>query len=259
MEHAKFPDWLNDPTLYHNCGFDEKWPSGEPATNMDFGDLDDLMTENKVVRDGMIDIYKKWVDFGVDGFRIDTVKHVNFEFWQQFTKAIRDYATSTKTPNFFMFGEVYDAQTTLLAPYLRDRNMNAVLDLAFQSWAEGYAGGGSAKALASAFAADSYYTTPHSSASVMPTFVGNHDKGRIGWLLRESSNPKDRSKLAHTLMYLTRGQPCSTMATSRASWATARTRALANRCSPLRPRRIRTTRSLTAPRPVLRTALAKPN
>ncbi|MEW6870219.1 pullulanase-type alpha-1,6-glucosidase [Trueperella pyogenes] len=207
MEHAKFPDWLNDPTLYHNRGFDDKWPSGEPATNMDFGDLDDLMTENKVVRDGMIDIYKKWVDFGVDGFRIDTVKHVNFEFWQQFTKAIRDYATSTKTPNFFMFGEVYDAQTTLLAPYLRDTNMNAVLDFAFQSWAEGYAGGGSAKALASAFAADSYYTTPHSSADAMPTFLGNHDMGRIGWLLRNSSNPMGRSKLAHALMYLTRGQP----------------------------------------------------
>ena len=33
----------------------------------------------------MIDIYQTWVeDFGIDGFRIDTMKHVNDEFWQQF-------------------------------------------------------------------------------------------------------------------------------------------------------------------------------
>ncbi|WIM08641.1 DUF3372 domain-containing protein [Trueperella bernardiae] len=207
MESAKYPQWLNDPTLYHNRGHDSSWPAGEPATYMDFGDLDDLMTEHKTVRDGMIDIYKAWVDFGVDGFRIDTVKHVNFEFWQEFTDVIRDYAAKQGNDDFFMFGEVYDAQTHLLAPYLRDTRMNAVLDFAFQSWAEGYAGGGSAKALASAFAADSYYTTPHSSAAAMPTFLGNHDKGRIGWLLRGSSDPMGRTKLAHTLMYLTRGQP----------------------------------------------------
>ena len=36
----------------------------------------------------MTDIYKKWVDFGIDGFRIDTVKHVNTEFWQKFSPAI---------------------------------------------------------------------------------------------------------------------------------------------------------------------------
>lgn len=41
----------------------------------------------------------------------------------------------------------------------------------------------------------------------MPTFLGNHDKGRIGWLLRNSSDPMGRTKLAHTLIYLTRGQP----------------------------------------------------
>ncbi|MDP9832253.1 pullulanase-type alpha-1,6-glucosidase [Trueperella abortisuis] len=207
MEGAKYPLWLNNPTLYHNRGHDSSWPAGEPATYMDFGDLDDLMTENKAVREGMIDIYKAWVDFGVDGYRIDTVKHVNFEFWKEFADVIRDYAADKGKSDFFMFGEVYDAQTTLLAPYLRDTRMNAVLDFAFQSWAEGYAGGGSAKALASSFAADSYYTTPHSSAAALPTFLGNHDKGRIGWLLRDSSDPMGRTKLAHTLMYLTRGQP----------------------------------------------------
>ena len=37
----------------------------------------------------MDDIYKTWVDFGIDGFRIDTVKHVNIEFWQKFSPGDR--------------------------------------------------------------------------------------------------------------------------------------------------------------------------
>ena len=37
----------------------------------------------------MIDIYKAWVDLGIDGFRIDTVKHVNIEFWQKFAPGDR--------------------------------------------------------------------------------------------------------------------------------------------------------------------------
>ena len=42
----------------------------------------------------MEDIYKAWVDFGVDGFRIDTVKHVNMEFWQEFGPAMQQQAAA---------------------------------------------------------------------------------------------------------------------------------------------------------------------
>ena len=62
-----------------------------PASRRRYGDfsgLDDLFTENPKVVTGMEDIYKSWVDFGVDGFRIDTVKHVNMQFWQAFSPAI---------------------------------------------------------------------------------------------------------------------------------------------------------------------------
>ena len=206
-DDIKFPQWLNDPTLYHNRGHDPAWPAGEPAIYMDFGDLDDLMTENQIVVDGMIDIYKTWVDFGVDGFRIDTVKHVDFVFWQEFTKAIADHAEATGNPDFFMFGEVYDADARLLSPYVRDTDMNSVLDFAYQSSVSGFAKGGPGSSLGAFFSADDYYTTPDSSASALPTFVGNHDMGRIGYLLKDTSNPLGRSQLAHSLMYLTRGQP----------------------------------------------------
>ena len=75
---------------YHNRG--DSTFAGESSTYGDFVGLDDLFTEQPDVVDGMTEIYETWVDFGIDGFRIDTVKHVNMEFWQEFAPAIRDHA-----------------------------------------------------------------------------------------------------------------------------------------------------------------------
>ena len=83
--------------------------AGESSTYGDFVGLDDLFTEQPDVVDGMTDIYRAWVDLGIDGFRIDTAKHVNMEFWQEFAPAIRDHAASVGNDDFFAFGEVYDA------------------------------------------------------------------------------------------------------------------------------------------------------
>ncbi|CAN5233554.1 hypothetical protein BH24ACT10_BH24ACT10_03960 [soil metagenome] len=74
---VKTPDWLNDPTMYHNRG-DSSF-AGESSVYGDFFGLDDLFTERPEVVEGMIDIFEPWVARGVDGFRIDTMKHVNVE------------------------------------------------------------------------------------------------------------------------------------------------------------------------------------
>ncbi|WP_456788130.1 pullulanase-type alpha-1,6-glucosidase [Cellulomonas sp. P5_C5] len=202
---VKVPGWLNDPTLYHNRG--NSTYSGESTTYGDFSGLDDLMTENPAVVDGFVDVYNQWVDLGVDGFRIDTAKHVNFEFWQKFTTDVRDHAASIGNDDFFMFGEVYDADPVKLAPYLRDSDMNAVLDFTFQSAASNYAKGFSSGGLAALYAGDDRYTTPTTNAQALPTFLGNHDMGRIGYFVKDADNREQRSELAHSLMYLTRGQP----------------------------------------------------
>ncbi|MFH8251342.1 pullulanase-type alpha-1,6-glucosidase [Microbacterium sp. B2969] len=204
-KNVKVPAWLNDPTLYHNRG-DSTW-AGESVTYGDFVGLDDIMTENPKVVDGFVDVYDSWIDLGIDGFRIDTAKHVNFEFWQKWTTQVLDYAHAHGKPDFFMFGEVYDADPTKLAPYIRDTDMNSVLDFTFQSAASSYAGGGTAKGLANLFAGDDHYTTPDSSATALPTFLGNHDMGRIGYFLNGKSSQLQRDELAHDLLFLSRGQP----------------------------------------------------
>ncbi len=59
----------------------------------------------------------------IDGFRIDTVKHVNIEFWEKFAGAILDYAESVGKDEFYIFGEVYSGNEQLLSYYTTRTDM----------------------------------------------------------------------------------------------------------------------------------------
>ncbi|MCX5420316.1 pullulanase-type alpha-1,6-glucosidase [Streptomyces sp. NBC_00078] len=211
--NAKVPAWLNAPTLYHNRG--DSTFAGESATYGDFGGLDDLWTERPEVVSGMEKIYERWVkDFGIDGFRIDTVKHVDMDFWTQWATALDGYAARHGRKNFFMFGEVYSADTSVTSPYVTRGRLDATLDFPFQDAARTYASqGGSAQKLASVFGDDYKYTTDKANAYEQVTFLGNHDMGRIGYFLKQD-NPKatdaeilKKDELANELMFLSRGNP----------------------------------------------------
>ncbi len=205
----KAPAWLNDPTLYHNRG--DSTFAGESAEYGDFVGLDDLFTEQPRVRDGMIDVYKTWAEFGIDGFRIDTVKHVNLEFWQKFSPAILAAAKDAGSKNFFMFGEVFDANPQFMSTYTTKGALQATLDFGFQQSAVAYAKGDPSTKLQDFYAGDDYYTDADSNAYQLPTFLGNHDMGRVGMFLKQNGASGQellaRDKLAHSLMFLTRGQP----------------------------------------------------
>ena len=206
----KVPAWLNDPTLYHNRG--DSTFAGESAEYGDFVGLDDLFTEQPAVLKGMTDIYKTWVDFGIDGFRIDTVKHVNMEFWQSFSPAMQAEAKAQGNDDFFMFGEVYDARPSFMSQYTTTGRLPATLDFGFQAAAKDFVLGKPTTGMRDLIAGDDYYTDTDSNAYELPTFLGNHDMGRIGYFLKSGgiTDPADllqRDTLAHQLMYLTRGQP----------------------------------------------------
>jgi pullulanase-type alpha-1,6-glucosidase len=202
---VKVPGWLNDPTNYHNRG--DSTFAGESSTYGDFVGLDDLFTEKPQVVEGMTDIYETWVDLGIDGFRIDTAKHVNMEFWQQFAPAIREHAASIGNDDFFAFGEVYDANPEYLSTFSTTGRLDATLDFGFQDVGTGFAKGAATTRLRDFYAADDWYTDADSNAYASPTFLGNHDMGRIGTFLRGTDSVLERDRLAHALMYLTRGQP----------------------------------------------------
>ena len=209
---VKVPAWLNDRTMYHNRG--NSTFVGENALYGDFFGLDDLFTERPEVVEGMIDIFSDWVtDVGIDGYRIDTVKHVNDEFWQEWAPALVQHAASEGIDDFFMFGEVFDSNPAFTSHYTKDAKLQAVLDFPFQSRARSFASGSATTGLEALFADDDLYTDADSNAYSLPTFLGNHDMGRIGNFLRtDNAGATDaellaRDTLAHSLMYLSRGLP----------------------------------------------------
>jgi pullulanase-type alpha-1,6-glucosidase len=209
---VKKPDWLNDVTLYHNRG--DSTFAGENATYGDFNGLDDLFTENPRVVDGMTRIFESWIDeLGIDGYRVDTVKNVNLEFWQRLAPAVQAYAHAHGKPNFFVFGEVFDSDVTVSSTYSTKGRLQAELDFPFQSVARQYAAGAAPSNLDNVMRLGDRYTDADSNAYSLPTFLGNHDMGRIGWMLR-SDRPGaadaeilGRDELAHDLLYLSRGNP----------------------------------------------------
>ena len=164
----------------------------------------------------MIEIYKTWIrDMGIDGFRIDTMKHVNDEFWQKFGPEVLAYAKSQGKSEFFMFGEVFDTTRPFTSTFTTKDKMQAVLDFPFQDAARNFASKSQpTDQLRTFFRNDDWYTDKDSNVYQLPTFLGNHDMGRIGYFVK-ADNPAGttedelvaRDRLAHELMYFSRGNP----------------------------------------------------
>ncbi len=213
--HVKKPEWLNNPIYYHNRG-DSSF-AGESTTMGDFSGLDDLMTENPRVVAGFIEIYGSWIDrFGVDGFRIDTAKHVNPAFWAAFVPAMQERARRRGIPNFPIFGEVFtgDVDPAALAVHTRVDKLPAVLDFAFRrAVADTVAGSAGTDELARLFAGDALYEGGARAALRLPIFLGNHDLGRFGLALRTAFPTADedelmrRAMLANAMLFGLRGVP----------------------------------------------------
>jgi glycosidase len=212
-ENAKNPPWLNDILRYHNRG--DTTFKGEDSLYGDFNGLDDLNTQDPVVVNGMIEIFKQWItDYRIDGFRIDTIKHARPELWEKFIPAIAAHAKAEGIVNFHMFGEAYDFNPAALARFTRQFHMPNVLDFAFQGTVRDIVIEGRAtRAFERLFDADHIYRDGRATAEQNPTFLSNHDMGRFAGFLRQKypempdAERLQRIKLANAMMFFTRGAP----------------------------------------------------
>jgi len=205
---SKKPDWLNDINNYHNVGISQ-------GTDSDFFGLDDIATENPEVIAGWIKVWSDWIDnFDIDGFRIDTFKHVNPEFWLKVIPAIKEVALKKGKNDFPIFGEVFEPSPYVTSTFVRTKQIDSLLDFPFQERVSRFAKyGTNTIELAKLFNNDDLYTTPTTNAYGLITFLGNHDMGRIGYQIRNAvldndlTGALDRAKLANALLFLLRGSP----------------------------------------------------
>jgi glycosidase len=212
---AKNPGWLNDPTKYHDRGDIDFSSCNQTCYEQgDFSGLDDLFTEQPAVMNGLAQIYSSWVTkYHVDGFRVDTARHVNSAFFGLWVPKIVAAARRAGIPDFPIFGEVTLTDDIALSEFVRDRGLPSVLDFPFQDAAAGFAAGTTgAKALASRLEDDDYFRGPSGTAPTPPTFLGNHDMGRAAYQILQHGAAQDakllpRVELGYDLLYLLRGAP----------------------------------------------------
>ena len=112
--------------IYHHYG-NFNWDEYDSQLAQIAGDCVDLNTENPKVTNYLNDCYKKYMSMGVDGFRVDTVKHISRLTWN---KSILPELTAAGGEDFYIFGEVC----------ARDRNYwyrdNPPLSTPFYTWKE---------------------------------------------------------------------------------------------------------------------------
>ena len=202
--HEKVPDWLNDPIYYHNRGNSTFVFGDESATMGDFGGLDDVMTENPRVISGMIHIYGAWIDrYGIDGFRIDTARHVNPEFWRAFIPAMLERAKADGIPHFHIFGEISggEGNEARQALFTHIADFPGALDFAFhQAVLDTVAGNAGTDRLAQMFALDPLYAGGERGALQQVTWISNHDAGRFGYYVRKAFPHASDDEVLHRVL-----------------------------------------------------------
>ena len=212
----KKPAWLNDPLNYHDRGNIDFGSCSEQCFEQgDFYGLDDLFTEKPNVMNGLAQIYASWITrFHVDGFRVDTAKHVNAAFFRLWVPKIRAAVKAAGIADFPIFGEVTLNDAVDLSAFVRDRGLPQVLDFPFQQYAAGYAAGSSgAKGVADRMLDDDYFRTANGVDPAFATFLGNHDMGRAAQqILSDAPSLSGDNLLRHVelgedLLYLLRGAP----------------------------------------------------
>jgi alpha-amylase len=197
--------------LFHNNGWIQDYDNSTQVELGELDGLDDFRTESPYVRTQMIKIYEYWIkQAGFDAFRIDTVKHVEMGFWQDWCPAIHAFAATHDKPDFFMFGEVPHPSDAKVGSYTGTMGggpfkLDSVLDYTLyfkinSIFAETTA---SPREIAKHYDAVAAHYDP-AAQNQLVTFLDNHDQPRF---LSLPGATVDRLKVALVFLYTSQGIP----------------------------------------------------
>jgi glycosidase len=209
--NAAHPSLTN---LFHNNGLINNFQDPAEVVLGELAGLDDFRTETPYVRQQMEAIYEYWIQqAGFDGFRVDTVKHVEMGFWKEWCPAIHAFAAGHGRPNFFMFGEALDGSDPLCGSYTGRQSggafaLDSVLDYPLYFSVKNVF----ARASGAPREIEDHYRRVErcydpSARMRLVTFLDNHDQPRF--LSKEQAdNDWQRLKSALVFLYTGRGIPC---------------------------------------------------
>jgi glycosidase len=203
----------NLTNIFHNYGSIPDYNTPQHYQLGELSGLDDFRTETDYVRTNMAAIYNYWLAQGFDGFRVDTVKHVDTGFWQAWAPMVHAFAATNGKPNFFMFGEVYDGSDSLCGSYTGTQGggpfeLDSVLDypLYFKVNSVFATASGNTKQIEDRYNAIAANYDPSAQMRLV-TFLDNHDQARF-LSSGNANNNTDRLNVALAFLYTARGVPC---------------------------------------------------
>ena len=185
---AKKPAWLNDVRRYHNRG-DVNFDSCSELCfeQGDFFGLDDLFTEQPTVVQGLAEIHAGWIRrYKVDGFRVDTARHVNRDFFTLWVPQIQRGGARCGCPRLralrrgLRHERGRPRSVTCATGGCRTCSTSRSRMPPSASPPVRSAPAGSRSRLED----DDYFLLPNGAAHTPPTFLGNHDMGRGAALIR---------------------------------------------------------------------------
>jgi len=113
------PSFFQNIDVFNRRGATVDYSIGDQLLHGDFpGGLKDVATYRCDVKQAMVDAYATWIELAdFDGLRIDTVKHVEPEFWRYFSQKMRQRLHADGKDKFFMFGESFDGDDALVGSF----------------------------------------------------------------------------------------------------------------------------------------------
>ncbi|GGC74280.1 hypothetical protein GCM10007216_01160 [Thalassobacillus devorans] len=190
--------WLEDPEKEEWFHEEQRMIGESPSVleNAWLAGLPDLNTENPEVKQYLFDAAEFWIEeTGVDGFRLDTVKHVPKDFWKEFNDHVKSI-----DPDFFLLGEVWHDNPREIAAYEEtgidsfvDFPLYNAMDQSFQA-----AGNSLTGPLSIWKTNEERYQSPE----MLSSFIDSHDTVRFTRRAVENNqNPVTRWKLALTYQF----------------------------------------------------------
>ncbi len=166
--------WLTDKSKkdwFHPKLDISNWNDQKQVENGWLAGLPDLNTENVEVRKFLLDNTLWWIEqTGVDGMRLDTVRHIPMDFWQEFTETIK-----AKYPSFYFLGEVWNENSRYLEQYHK-LGLDGLTNYSmYKGIRESFTRFGKTNSLISAINREESFSSPELNG----IFIDNHDNTRL--------------------------------------------------------------------------------
>lgn len=168
--------WVTDPDKkewFHNAGGIGDWNDPRQVERGDLGGLPDLNQDNPEVHKYLVDNTLWWIkEVGVDGIRLDAVKHISHDFWSKFVPEIKE---KSGKDDLFVMGEAFHGDPNVVSSYQR-AGIDFLFDLPlYYTMRETFGQGQSMKRVAERLNQDGVYQ----DASKLVTVLDNHDLPRF--------------------------------------------------------------------------------